>query len=198
MRASSSVFATLALLACGMACDGSIPPQGADADGGLADGARLGTTPPTNNQTDLFGATLGTGSGIGLRKPITVTLPAGEKVFVAGPSYALRPSLTSRDLYTIVPLTNTSPDLKCFVKTAAVNLLDASNNVLVTSSMLYVTGSVGELTSATGPLLTDTCVGPGELGYFLDIVDNPSSKDLFTPTVALVFMPLAMIMSPGF
>ncbi|MBW1878721.1 MAG: hypothetical protein JRI25_12120 [Deltaproteobacteria bacterium] len=67
----------------------------------------------------------------------------------------------------MIPVTNLTIVPRCFVKLENLRYLDAAGNELHREDYEYVEGMAMVLST----VLTSTCLGPGQTGYFLDIVE---------------------------
>jgi hypothetical protein len=108
----------------------------------------------------------GTRSAEELRKPLKVRV-SGESDYEITAAYATRSSLTSIGTDVIVEIVNRGDALHCFVQANPIGYKDQQGTqIKAVSGLSYATGAIGvDGTDAH----TDTCLGPDETGYFLEI-----------------------------
>ncbi len=127
-----------------------------------------------NNSSLIVGGTIGPGSVpvSNLRKQLAVTVLNPNSKFSFGTAYATRSSVSDEYAYVILPVTNIGTTPACFTKISGLTYRDASDTILDANNFTYVHGSVRDLSSGTLTLFTSTCLDPGEVGFFSDIVAN--------------------------
>ena len=131
------------------------------------------TPPPTttNNSVILTGPTIGSGevSNDQLRKEIGLTLDTPNRDFELGQAYAVAETVRGKSsaVYWIVPVTNVSDRLRCFINLVDIIYRDADGTTLSTDSLAFVAG--GNMTQSDRGRYDDTCLNAGEQGYFFDI-----------------------------
>ena len=137
-------------------------------------------TPPTilgNNSAILTGPTIGSGevSNDRLRKEIGLTLTNPNPNFSLGKAYAVTEEVEYTDLavHWIIPVTNDSDQMYCFVRLGTILYKDTGGNILSEDDGSYVTGgSEGEDDGFYG----SSCLAAGEQGYFTGI-ETPTGYD---------------------
>lgn len=142
------------------------------------------TNPPTgqpdiagNNSAVLTGAPLGSGETDvqQLRKEVPVDLITASSDFELGTFSATRPSTDTQALYWILPITNVSDEVRCFVKAVNLTFSDDANSQLALDSQAFVDGSVGVLSS----VYTNTCIASQETGYLRGI-ETDNNVDVYS------------------
>jgi hypothetical protein len=115
-----------------------------------------------------------------LRRQIKLTM-LGETT-MTGNAYVMRQSLVTPYVDVAFVISNSNPDLRCFVKAESVLWKTADGTVIPGDEhqMTYISGSVGN--SNDSP--TTTCLGPGEKGYFLEIQATQDGMDSLFETLA--------------
>jgi hypothetical protein len=152
-------------------------------DGGS--GTRMAGPPPTqDNSADLGGDPVGTQPFDPNQDrrvlPVNVTVPLpGLQV---GQAYLTRLSTTNETADVTIPVTNTGTGYPCFVTTKPYRWLDVNGQLLNTTNTEFLHGSVGVL---SGTLYTETCLAPGESGYFLGIELATGSAPLYSAVVSI-------------
>jgi len=124
-----------------------------------------------------------------LRRQIKVTM-VGDTTML-GKGYVMRSSATTSYVDVALAISNSDPELRCFVKAEAVTWKTASGEVIELgdeSQSTYLSGSVGDSDSSP----TTTCLGPGEKGYFLEIQSTPPGMKSLFDSLAEVELTLAV------
>jgi hypothetical protein len=124
-----------------------------------------------------------------LRRQIKVTM-VGDTTML-GKGYVMRSSATTSYVDVALAISNSNPELRCFVKAESVTWKTASGDVIELgdeSQSTYLSGSVGD--SSDSP--TTTCLGPGEKGYFLEIQSTPPGMKSLFDSLAEVELTLAV------
>jgi hypothetical protein len=121
-----------------------------------------------------------------LRRQVKVTM-LGETA-MDGKAYVMRSSSTTSYVDVALAISNSNPDLRCFVKAESVVWKTADGAVIPGDdhALTYLSGSVGN--SSDSP--TTTCLGPGEKGYLLEIQGTQSGMDSLFDTLAEVELTL--------
>ena len=184
----------------GGACNsGAAPPGGNDADAGqwsacVWEGTRSSITPNVsltgNNTADLSGADLGAATidAAVQRKKIAVQVDGLTAELTVGDGYLSRLTSTTEDAYLSIALTNVGDRVLCSIKGSSYRWLDAGGSPLAMpdpSDKIYVGGSVAALPSGD---FTDSCLGPGEKGYFTDVKTTAAGVALFAQAAAVAFV----------
>ena len=143
------------------------------------------TNPPPTDQPDivgnnsavLAGAPLGSGEADvqQLRKEVPVDLITANPDFELGAFSATRLSTDTQTLYWILPITNVSDEVRCFVKAVNLTFRDDANSQLALDSQAFVDGSVGVLSS----VYTNTCLASRETGYLRGI-ETDNNVDVYS------------------
>jgi hypothetical protein len=190
------------------ACSGgaganNAPDGGGGAGGGAADagdfsacvwqGTKSALTPgaarTANNTADMTGAPLGD-SAIDTavqRKKIEVRAEGIIPDLMVGDGYLWRPTATSESAYLSIAVTNIGTSVLCSIKGSNYRWLDAAGNPLAMpdpTDLIYVDGSVGTLSDGD---FTDSCLGPGEQGYFTDVKTTDEASLLFSQVGTVAF-----------
>lgn len=177
---SSSSFADASFAGAGDGSSSGASPEDASSDAGLPDddtsdactwnlgsGVPEGSAPTQDNSADMTGATFGTDAfDVTQRRrtvPVTVATPFAG--IALGPAYFTRPIAGDESAALTLVVTNSGTDFPCFVTATTYQWLGATGQVLSTTSGLYLDGLVGFVNVTD----TDTCLAPGETGYFTDV-----------------------------
>ena len=147
-------------------------PAGAPGAPGMGGSGQAASGPSAGRASDgwneLIGAHIGSGkqSGADLRRSVRVNMFGDDSSYMLGRAFVTRSSVTSIGTDLVIEVTNVGDQLRCFVQADAVKRKDADGKSLPgTFDFIYVSGS-NAVDSVGG---TDTCLGPNETGYFLDI-----------------------------
>ncbi|HEY2901085.1 MAG TPA: hypothetical protein VGL59_10950, partial [Polyangia bacterium] len=151
----------------------------------LAPGAAL----TANNTADMTGAALGqTAINTAVqRKKIEVRAEGIIPDLMVGDGYLWRPTATSESAYLSIAITNIGTSMLCSIKGISYRWLDAAGNALAMpdpNDRIYVDGSVGMLSDGD---FTDSCLGPGEQGYFTDVKTTDDTSLLFSQVATVAF-----------
>jgi hypothetical protein len=112
--------------------------------------------------------------------PITMGTPiAGLQV---GPAYLTRSDTATETAYLTIAVTNTGTQRPCFIKASPLSYLNGSQVLNDPTHAGYVSGSVGDVGFG---IFTDTCLGPGESGYIIDIQLDSSGTAFFSSTTSI-------------
>jgi hypothetical protein len=172
MRREALPFVLLAVLSVAGAC------------GGGAEDGPAGGTDSQYGWTELGGARVGAGAAqpSELRKPITVNV-LGSGGYVIGKGFAMRVSPTSQGASVVVAIANKDKELRCYVK-AQPWVWRTSTGAALPSSLdfNFVHGSLGMYTGSGN--LADSCLGPGEHGYLLDVRED-SARNYYDELAAV-------------
>ena len=128
----------------------------------------------SNNAAELEGAVLGSDGVIHdpLRRPVTVAVTsigtAGSLIF--GPAFITHDGDDDFLASVFVTVTNTGADTRCSISASGIRWLDERRTVIATDDVAYLDGSVGDL----GGIYSDTCLGPGDVGYFISAFPTTS------------------------
>lgn len=145
-----------------------------------------GPAPTTNNSADLSGAVLGdlAFQPATMRKAIPVHVTTSLTGLVVGPmAYITRTDPTTEAASLALPVKNHSPSVQCFVRALPLLWRDAGGQPLNDPATFdYIGGSVGLTTAGT---YTDTCLGPQETGYFLDVELPAGTGALYTAVASI-------------
>ena len=123
------------------------------------------------NNSAIFSATgsyigEGTTSNSLLSKAILVTASSSGS-FTVGQGYASRSGVSTDTAYVVIPVTNSSSTSAYgFVKATDIVFRDGLGDQISTASYTYLYGSVGDVGY---DIQTDSCLAPGEEGYFIFI-----------------------------
>jgi hypothetical protein len=168
---------------------GSAIDSGADPYAGctwdVGSGTQMAGPPPTqDNAADLRGDPVGTHPfDPNLeRRSVTVNLTSPLPGLQVGQAYVTRLTATDETAYLTIPVTNTGTEYPCFVSTNPYRWLDATGQLLNMTKTEYLYGSVGVL---SGALYSETCLGPGERGYFLGIESAAGGAPLYSAVVSI-------------
>lgn len=129
-------------------------------------GATVTTTTGPSSWACVDGAAFPSGGTTDptLRKIVPVTERSGEPDLQLGTATLLRRNATSSFVRIALEITNTGVERACFVSFTDLHYTGASG-VLATEGVGFVSGTV----SARGSIYTDSCLRPGESGYFFEI-----------------------------
>ena len=150
-------------------------------------------TPPTfsgnNNAAVLTGPSIGTGANAPstLQKALSVTVAGPSAILPVGRAFALRSSTTSESTRVVVEVRNTGTTARCFITAGGLELRDGAGVSVTSQSTTFVQGSVGQVGTADKPVLTDTCLAPGEAGLLMTIHIAAAGEQLFSRAESLVF-----------
>jgi hypothetical protein len=143
-----------------------------------------GQPPTENNSADLQGVVLG---GVAFNPgamrrmvPITTGTPIAGLQF--GPAYLTRTTTTSETAYLTIPVANTGTQRPCFIQASPLHYLNGSQLLNDATHSSYVTGSVADVGFG---IFTDTCLGPGEAGYIIDIQLDSNGVAFFSTTTSI-------------
>jgi hypothetical protein len=147
--------------------------------------------PPTgNNSADLSGAVLGeiAFDPASMRKLVPVATNPTLPGFQVGPMATItRSDPTTETAYLVLPVKNSGTDTRCFLEAQAFHWLNSAAQPLNDPGTFdFIGGSVGLTVAGT---YTDTCLAPGETGYFLDI-EIPAGTDALYSAVTSVELAL--------
>jgi hypothetical protein len=184
MRLSSlscSLLVAATLLASACTDDPMAIPASADAGPDASPGPAPEAVdfPSTGNNSARAETPFGSGAtenqALVKRVDFESTDPSGS--LHAGPVFVSRSATFSTYVNTFVRVENQGATRRCFVSIPAMQLRDAAGATIATDSVSYVQGSVG-----ASSVYTDTCLAPGESGYFVGILEAP-----YTKVASLVF-----------
>jgi hypothetical protein len=120
------------------------------------------------------------------RRIVPVTVGASVSGVSVGQAYLTRTSFTSEVQLTI-PVTNGGTGHPCFIAAEGLHYLGSTGTLLNDATdMEYLIGSVGDLGN---DIYTNSCLAPGETGYFLDSRTSPS----FFTSPASIELDLSML-----
>jgi|GEM_PF-3375994 hypothetical protein len=149
-----------------------------------------GPAPTTNDSADLSGAVLGdiAFQPATMRRAIPVQVTTSLTGFVVGPMASVtRTDPTTEAASLVLPVTNRSATVQCFIRALPLLWRDAAGKPLNDPQTFdYVGGAVGLTSAGT---YTDTCLGPQETGYLLDVQSPAGTGALYT-TVASIALTL--------
>jgi hypothetical protein len=141
-----------------------------------------------NNSAVLTGATVGgSASNDLLRKELTVTVAGPSVTLPVGRAFAMRAKTTTESTYLLVEVSNAGKSASCFIRTTQLDLQDSAGATVQSVGSAYVQGSVGDMGTTGRPILTDTCLAPGENGWLLTIASASSGQQVFSRAESLVF-----------
>ncbi|HEY4393275.1 MAG TPA: hypothetical protein VGP64_04405 [Polyangia bacterium] len=145
-----------------------------------------GPAPTRNNSADLSGAVLGdiAFDPTSMRKLVQVQVDVALTGFVVGPTaYVTRTDATTEVASLTLPVKNGGTDTRCFVEATPFRWLNAVAQPLNDpTTFIFVGGSVGVTTAGT---YTDTCLAPGETGYFLDIEVPATTEAIYSAVTSV-------------
>ena len=190
--------------ACGSGSPGTSGSKGS-ADAGpdpyasctwdLATGAQVaGPAPAQDDSADLGGAAFGTEAFDATQERRTVTLHVSTPLpgLTLGQAYLTRLTPTDEGAFLTIPASYSGTETPCFIKATNVTWTSAAGQKLNSVDNMYIEGSVGALPSM---LDTDTCLAPGDSGYFLGI-ESPSGASALYSAVDSIALSLQST-SPG-
>jgi hypothetical protein len=169
----------------GVAGSGSVGGPGGDCFSNVGSSTLVAGPPPTqNNSADLRGLTLGANafdaSTMRRMVPVNVGTPlAGLQV---GPAYLTRTSPTTENAYLTVAVSNTGTQRPCFLQATPLLYMNGTQLLNAATDSSYVSGSVGDVGFG---ISTNSCLGPGESGYFIDIQLDPGGTAFFSSTTSI-------------
>ena len=100
-----------------------------------------------------------------LRKTVDFQLTESSS-FSIEEIYASRVVSSTEFLDWIIPVTNTSEALHCRINMLNITFMDEGGNTLATLGQTFMRGRIGTISSDNTTEYTDTCLEPGETGYF--------------------------------
>jgi hypothetical protein len=161
------IFVTLLVVALGPACGGSDSKQGTST--GLPTGPSTGTQTGTVTKTDYVGATMSGINACGtisatLSRRVPLTLGQVPPDLEVGPAWVSHSSEDYTNYFRgVIKVTNKGITAHCFVKASSISYLGEADQPVGSNSLTYVYGRVQVLTSGVS---TQSCLDPGENGYF--------------------------------
>ncbi|HEY7372985.1 MAG TPA: hypothetical protein VIF57_12550 [Polyangia bacterium] len=178
------------LSGAGGATGGTGGAAGTGDDGGCAwtlgaPSAVAGPAPARGSSADLQGPTIGDApfDADMQRRLVPVTVVTPSPGIEVGTAYLTR--LSPQDetaAYLTIPVTNNGSAHPCFLVASPLRYKDAGGLLLNADATLsYVTGSVGD---AGFGFYTDSCLAPGDRGYFIDI-QLSSNATIFSSTASI-------------
>jgi hypothetical protein len=169
----------------GAAGSGSVGGPGGDCFSNVGSSTLVAGPPPTeNNSADLRGLTLGatTFDASAMRRMVPVTVGTPLAGLQVGPAYLTRSSTASETAYLTVAVSNTGTQRPCFIQAMPLQYLNGAQLLNDATHSSYVSGAVGDVGFG---ISTDTCLGPGESGYFIDIQLDSSGTAFFSSTTSI-------------
>jgi hypothetical protein len=139
--------------------------------------------PTLNNSADLSGTALGDVAFApdGMRRSVPVEVDQGALQLELGDAYLTRAD-DGETAYVTIPVKNGGTGHPCFIEAMPFQWLAADGTVLNDSTQTtFVYGSVGDMGSG---IFTDTCLGPGESGYLIDI-EISTGEPFFSGTASI-------------
>ena len=144
--------------------------------GGSGRSQGAGTCSPTAlaNNSAICQGSLGKATTPNADLAKTVPVAISNADYTGRVGYVTRLSTSSDYASFIIPVTNVSSTARCFISVSSgqAGTYDLSS---------YLTGSVGYY----GAIYTDTCLGPSETGYLIDITNEVSYTDVSSISLTL-------------
>ncbi|MDX2012899.1 MAG: hypothetical protein SFW67_22060 [Myxococcaceae bacterium] len=142
-----------------------------------------------NNTALLTGASVGSGSSPNdlLRKPLTVNVTGPSSAWPVARAFVLRANPTTESVSVVVEVSNAGRSGRCLIRASDLELKDAAGATLKVGPLAFVQGSVGDLGNPRNPIVTDTCLAPGETGFLLELYTASPGERLFSQAESLVF-----------
>lgn len=146
----------------------------------LGTGAQAaGPAPAQDDSADLEGAVIGTQAfdATQERRVVTVNVTTPLPGLTLGQAYLTRLSPTDETAYLTIPAAYSGTGTPCFIEATNVVWMSATGQKLNSVSNIYLDGSVG---AASSTIDTDTCVAPGDSGYFIAIESQSGTAPLYS------------------
>jgi hypothetical protein len=142
-----------------------------------------------NNSAVLTGPAIGSGTttNSALQKALSVSVAGPSAVLPVGRAFALRADSTSESTRVVVEVRNTGKTARCFITATGLELRDGAGATVISRPTTFVQGSVGQVGPGNKPILTDTCLAPGEAGWLMTIFLAPKGEQLFSRAQSVVF-----------
>jgi hypothetical protein len=169
----------------GAAGSGSVGGPGGDCFSNVGSTTLVAGPPPTeNNSADLRGLVLGGNAfdGSTMRRMVPVTVGTALPGLQVGAAYLTRTSPTTENAYLTIAVSNTGTERPCFIQATPLLYMNGTQPLNDATHSSYVSGSVGDVGFG---ISTDSCLGPGESGYFIDIQLDSGGMMFFSGTTSI-------------
>jgi hypothetical protein len=169
----------------GAAGSGAVGGPGGDCFSNVGSTTLVAGPPPTeNNSADLRGLVLGGNAfdASAMRRMVPVTVTTALPGLQVGAAYLTRTSSTLENAYLTIAVSNTGTARPCFLQATPLHYLNGTQLLNDATHSSYVSGSVGDVGFG---ISTDSCLGPGESGYFIDIQLASSGPAFFSSTTSI-------------
>ena len=142
-----------------------------------------------NNTAVLTGAPVGSGNSPNdvLRKPLSVNVTGPGSAWPVKRAFVLRATATTESVSVVVEVSNAGRSGRCLIRASDLELKDAAGTTLKVAATAFVQGSVGDLGNSRNPIVTDTCLAPGETGFLVELYTASPGERLFSQAESLVF-----------